>query len=164
VRDTLDAYRYQLDLEGFQVTRQIEPGPLRARVDPEAITRALINLLDNAVKYSKGSKEIDVVLRRQGDRALLSVKDRGIGIPPEEHERIFDLFYRVEDELVQRIKGSGLGLTLVRHIVEAHGGRVGVRSRPGEGSTFTIELPLGEGEVLEGGSGDSEGPGGEGRA
>jgi len=143
VRETLEAYRYQFDQQGVKVARQLEPGPLPARLDPEAMTQALINLLDNAIKYSNGSKEIEVTLRRQGDQALLSVRDRGIGIPPHEQERIFDLFYRVNNDVVQRVRGSGLGLTLVRQIVEAHGGRVEVKSRPGEGSVFTVVLPLG---------------------
>jgi len=144
VGDTLDAYRYQLDEQGIAVHRQLDPGPLTARCDPEAITRALLNLLDNAVKYSRGAQEIEVTLRRQGRSAFLAVRDHGAGIPPEEQERIFELFYRTNDAIVQGVKGSGLGLTLVKHIVAAHGGRVHLKSRPGEGSTFTIELPMAE--------------------
>jgi signal transduction histidine kinase len=111
-------------------------------LDPEAITRALLNLLDNAVKYSNGAPEIEVSLKRQGRSALLSVRDHGSGIPASEQERIFDLFYRGNDAIVQGVKGSGLGLTLVKHIVDAHGGRVHLKSKPGEGSMFTIELPV----------------------
>jgi signal transduction histidine kinase len=146
VRETLEAYHYQFDQQGLTVDRKLPSGPMPARFDPEAMTQALINLLDNAIKYSNGSKEIEVSLRREDEHALLSVRDRGIGIPHHEQERIFDLFYRVNDDAVQRVRGSGLGLTLVRHIVEAHGGRVEVKSRPGEGSTFTIVLPLGDGD------------------
>ncbi len=142
VNDTLDAYRYQLDAQGIRVTRLLEPGPLPARVDPEAITRALLNLLDNAVKYANGAEEIQVVLKRHGRHAHLSVHDRGIGIPAAEQQRIFDLFYRGSDGLAPGVKGSGLGLTLVKHIAEAHGGRVYVKSKVGEGSTFTIEIPV----------------------
>jgi signal transduction histidine kinase len=142
VTDTLEAYRYQFDAGGFVIERRIDPGPLTARVDPEAITRALLNLLDNAVKYSNGATDIAVSLRRHGRHAVLSVRDHGIGIPAAEQEHIFELFYRVEDGLVQGVKGSGLGLTLVKHIAEAHGGRVQVKSKPDAGSTFTIELPL----------------------
>jgi signal transduction histidine kinase len=144
VRQTLEAYRYQLDRAGFRVERAIDPGPLVAQVDPEAITQAFINLLDNAIKYSDGApqKEIQVTLARQGHKALLSVRDHGIGIPPGEERRIFELFYRGRDPRVAGVKGSGLGLTLVSHIMTAHGGRVNVRSHPGAGATFTLELPL----------------------
>jgi signal transduction histidine kinase len=145
VGETLDAYRYHLDEQGIAVIRHLDPGPLVARLDPEAITRALLNLLDNAVKYSNGAREIEVSLRQQGRSALLAVRDHGLGIPAGEQERIFDLFYRGNDLIVQQVKGSGLGLTLVQHIVAAHGGRVHLRSRPGEGSTFTIEMPVAEG-------------------
>jgi signal transduction histidine kinase len=144
VRQTLEAYRYQLDQQGFQLRKELDPGPLTVDLDEEAMTQAFINLLDNAVKYSNGAEQraIEVTLRRQGNRALLGVRDHGIGIPVGEEERIFDLFYRVNDTRVQGVKGSGLGLTLVRHIVVAHGGRVQARSRPGEGSTFVVDLPL----------------------
>ena len=81
-------------------------------------------------------------MRREGDRVLVSVADRGIGIPKAEQKRIFEKFYRVESSLVHTTKGSGLGLALVQHITEAHGGRVEVTSAPGEGSTFTLSLPV----------------------
>lgn len=144
VRQTLEAYNYQLDRAGFRLERAIDPGPLIAHLDPEAITQAFINLLDNAIKYSDGAphKEIQVSLTRQGHRALLSVRDHGIGIPPGEERRIFDLFYRGRDPRVAGVKGSGLGLTLVSHIVVAHGGRVQVKSHSGDGATFTLDLPL----------------------
>jgi signal transduction histidine kinase len=149
VRQTLEAYRYQLDQQGFRLVRDLDPGPLTVELDEEAMTQAFINLLDNAVKYSNGAeqKTIEVTLRRQGNRALLGVRDHGIGIPVGEEERIFDLFYRVNDTRVQGVKGSGLGLTLVRHIVVAHGGRVMARSRPGEGSTFVVDLPLADADL-----------------
>ena len=83
-----------------------------------------------------------MAVRREGDRVLLSVSDRGIGIPRAEQRRIFEKFYRVETSLVHTTKGSGLGLALVQHITEAHGGTVEVQSTPGEGSTFTLSLPV----------------------
>ena len=113
--------------------------------DGEALTQALLNLMDNAVKYSTDEKRIHVSLTREGDEAVIAVTDRGVGIAPSEQERIFEAFYRVERGLEHDIKGSGLGLALVRHIAIAHGGSVAVRSRPGEGSTFSLRLPLGDG-------------------
>jgi signal transduction histidine kinase len=111
-------------------------------LDPEALSQALINLLNNAIKYSPNQKAIAVSARREGGRVLVSVTDRGIGIPKSEQKRIFEKFYRVETSVVHTTKGSGLGLALVQHIAEAHGGRVEVTSAPGEGSTFTLSFPV----------------------
>jgi signal transduction histidine kinase len=104
----------------------------------------LTNLLDNAVKHSAAGRRIDVTIGRDGGFAFVSVADDGPGIPAAEQERIFEKFYRGGDGLVQDAPGSGLGLAIVKHVVEAHRGRVEVRSRPGAGSTFTIRLPIEE--------------------
>jgi signal transduction histidine kinase len=102
----------------------------------------LLNLVNNALKYSKDQKFIGVSLYRANGSVKLEVRDHGIGIPPAEQEKIFEKFYRCGDPLVHNIKGSGLGLSLVRHIVRAHGGDVQVESTPEKGSKFTIALPL----------------------
>jgi len=94
------------------------------------------------LKYSKDHKYIGVSLFRANGSVRLEVRDRGIGIPAKEQEKIFEKFYRCGDPLVHNIKGSGLGLSLVRHIARAHGGDVLVESAPDEGSKFTIALPL----------------------
>jgi signal transduction histidine kinase len=122
---------------------QVESGPdLMARVDAKALSQVIHNLLSNALKYSSDSKEIRVVVRQQGGQAAISIADRGIGIPESEQKRIFEKFYRSESELVHNTKGAGLGLAIADHIVRAHGGRIAVSSKPGEGSCFTIFLPL----------------------
>ena len=145
VRETLDAYRYQIEQNGFTFQEQIEDMLPPVRVDREAIARSLLNLVNNAVKYSPREKFLSVKLFRSGDEIKLQVADHGMGIPISEQSKIFEKFYRVGDPLVHNTKGSGLGLSLVRHIVQAHGGQVALESTPGKGSIFTIVLPLAPG-------------------
>jgi signal transduction histidine kinase len=142
VRNTLDSYRFQIEQQGFALEEQIEPGIPKVRVDREAIARALVNLVNNALKYSDNEKFLGVKLYREKSVLKLEVSDRGIGIDRHEHARIFEKFYRTCDPLVHNTKGSGLGLSLVRHITQAHGGEVEVESAPGRGSKFTMSLPL----------------------
>ena len=142
VRNTLDSYRFQIEQQGFALEEQIETGIPRVRVDREAIARALVNLVNNALKYSDNEKFLGVKLYREQSVLKLEVTDRGIGIERHEQDRIFEKFYRTCDPLVHNTKGSGLGLSLVRHITQAHGGEVEVESTPGRGSKFTLSLPL----------------------
>ncbi len=142
VRSTLDSYRFQIEQNGFAFEENICTDIPPVTVDREAIARSLLNLVNNALKYSKDQKYIGVSLYRANSRVNLEVRDRGIGIPPNEQEKIFEKFYRCGDPLVHNIKGSGLGLSLVRHIARAHGGDVLVESTPEKGSKFTIALPL----------------------
>jgi signal transduction histidine kinase len=142
VRDVVDAYRFPIEQQGFALEVEMADDLPEVEVDPEAISQALINLVNNAIKYSPDHKRIRIALRREKEHVLLSVSDRGIGIPKAEQRRIFEKFYRAESSLLHATKGSGLGLALVQHIVEAHGGRVDVESVPGQGSTFTLVLPV----------------------
>jgi signal transduction histidine kinase len=144
VRDVVESYRFAIEKLGFSIELEIADELPALALDPEALSQALINLLNNAIKYSPERKAITVSLRREADRVRLAVSDRGIGIPRAEQRRIFEKFYRVETSLVHTTKGSGLGLALVQHIAEAHGGHVEVESTPGEGSTFALSLPLPE--------------------
>jgi signal transduction histidine kinase len=140
---TLATFTVRLRDKGFDVSYQGPDEPLpEVEVDPNAIDRAVANLLDNAVKYSDGDRAIKVTLDRNNGDAIISVTDHGIGIPRDEQEKIFERFHRVSTGLVHDVKGSGLGLSLVRHIAESHGGTVSVESEVGSGSTFTIYLPL----------------------
>jgi signal transduction histidine kinase len=142
VRSTLESYRFEIEQNGFEFEQKIDNNLPPLTVDREAIARSLLNLVNNAVKYSAGKKYLGVHLYRRGGSVNLEVEDHGIGIPPKEQLKIFEKFYRVGDPLVHNTKGSGLGLALVRHIVQAHGGQVAVESAPGRGSKFIIILPL----------------------
>src|SRR5262245_21445613 len=142
VRNTVDTYRYQIEQQGFAFEQNIESGIPAVRVDREAIARALVNLLDNALKYSTEEKFLGVKLYQVNDVLKLEVVDRGIGITRREQSKIFEKFYRTGDPLVHNTRGSGLGLSLVRHVTHAHGGKVEVESTPGAGSKFTLSLPL----------------------
>jgi signal transduction histidine kinase len=140
---TLRTFEVRLRQEGFSIRIEGADTPLPpARIDQGAIAQSLSNLLDNAVKYSGGSRDVLVSLRREEDFIVISVHDHGIGIPRAEQRKIFDRFHRVSTGLVHDVKGSGLGLAIVRHIVRAHRGKVTVESRPDEGSTFSIPLPI----------------------
>lgn len=142
IEEVVEAYRFQVEQQGFVLEMEIADEIPELEIDKEALSQALLNLVHNAVKYSREEKRIRVSARQDGDRVLISVSDRGIGIAKNEQRKIFDKFYRAEDSLVHETKGSGLGLALVRHIVEAHGGEVLLESNPGRGSTFTLVLPL----------------------
>jgi len=141
VRNTLESYRYQIEQHGFTLEENVaEVPPLK--VDREAMARSLVNLVNNALKYSQDRKYIGVNLYRENGCVKLEVIDHGIGIPAGEQTKIFEKFYRVGDPLVHNTKGSGLGLSLVQHIARAHGGDIAVNSTPGAGSKFTIMLPV----------------------
>jgi signal transduction histidine kinase len=142
VHSTLESYRFQIQQNGFAFEENISGDIPPVKVDREAIARSLLNLVNNALKYSKDEKYIGVRLYRSNGSVNLEVQDHGIGIPANEQEKIFEKFYRCGDPLVHNVKGSGLGLSLVRHIARAHGGDVLVESAPEKGSKFTIALPL----------------------
>jgi two-component system, OmpR family, phosphate regulon sensor histidine kinase PhoR len=143
VADTLELFEPQLKQGGFTVDVDVPEGLPRASVDSQAITQCLINLVDNAIKYSRERKEIAIKVATDGNgRMRIRVTDHGIGVAPRDSERIFEKFTRADTGLVHNVKGSGLGLALVRHIARAHGGDVELTSVAGEGSTFTLVLPL----------------------
>jgi len=110
--------------------------------DEELIKRMLLNLLDNAVKYTPEGGEISLALARQNGNAEIVVRDTGIGIPATDQARVFDRFFRVDKARARALGGAGLGLSIAQWIVEVHGGEISVASAPGEGSTFTVLLPL----------------------
>jgi two-component system sensor histidine kinase BaeS len=118
--------------------------PLEAAVDAGAIQQALVNLLDNAIKFSPAGSTVETSLSNDEERRTwrIAVRDEGPGIAKAEQARIFERFYRPGDELRRETQGTGIGLSLVKAIAEAHGGSVSVDSEPGQGSRFTLTFPL----------------------
>jgi signal transduction histidine kinase len=133
---------YPLSQLGFTLTITSDGTDPVLRGDPEALTQAILNLLSNAMKYSGGARQIDIRIGTRGDDAFVDVVDHGIGIPKDDHSRIFERFHRVQSAETAGIAGTGLGLALALHAVEAHRGRIAVESDPGRGSTFSVRIPL----------------------
>lgn len=145
VQAAVRTIQYPLTQQGFVLDLSVCEGIPPVAVDRDALQQAILNLLTNAMKYSGEHREIGLRLCAENGTALIQVVDRGIGIPDKEQSRIFEKFYRVPIPENREISGTGLGLSLVAHIAEAHGGSVQVKSLPGEGSTFSILLPLNAG-------------------
>jgi len=142
IRDTLESYRYHLEKKGFSIKENIATDLPEMNFDREAVASILVNFLSNAMKFSPKDKEVTIRLFKKNENAVLQIADKGIGISPREISRIFKRFYRSKHEIVSESRGSGLGLTLVKHITEAHGGRIEVESEPGKGSIFSVILPF----------------------
>lgn len=140
VTQSVQSYREYLSAQGREVELAADAELPPVRFDSEALANAVINLVDNAAKYSQAPTGIRVRVRGRGSSVTIEVSDEGAGIPPEEQERIFERFYRAAGQT--RAGGYGIGLFLVRDIMQAHGGRVEVDSEPGCGSTFRLVLPV----------------------
>jgi signal transduction histidine kinase len=143
VAAVIDEFRLEAERRNFQVEVTTPGTAVPIRADDEALSCALWNLLDNAVKYSPGCATVWVSVATRDTGAEIAVRDRGIGIVAADRDRIFQKFVRGEGAGGLGVEGSGIGLAMARQIVEAHGGRLDLDSEPGEGSTFTIRLPRG---------------------
>ena len=141
IEDVLAGYRYQIINSGFDIQTNIQPDLPPVLIDRDAMAQAISNLLDNAIKYSGEVKQLSITAETVGSDLSIEIADHGIGIPRAEQTKIFEKFYRVGNGLVHDVKGSGLGLSLVKHIIEAHKGTISVESDVGKGSRFTILLP-----------------------
>lgn len=141
VSETLDFYKFHIENNGFKLGIELSPADLQINADKEAVTEALINLLDNAIKYSEEEKSINVRTGESDGHRLLEVSDHGLGIASDEHNKIFEKFYRIQNDNTIGKPGSGLGLTLVKYIMDAHNGQIDMSSTPGTGSSFTLRFP-----------------------
>ena len=141
VNEALDRNRLAAEAKSIVLQAQVHySGELYA--DPELLGTALHNLVENAVRYSPEKTRVDLLVEREGDTLNISVTDQGAGIPEEEQARIFERFYRVDAARSRQTGGTGLGLSIVKHVMGQHGGQVSVQSVPGQGSTFTLSLPI----------------------
>ena len=142
IENVLSSYRYQIRNSGFDVQTNIKPDLPSVLIDRDAMAQAISNLVDNAIKYSGEVKQLSITVETGRYDLSIEIADRGIGISRAEQVKIFEKFYRVGNGLVHDVKGSGLGLSLVKHIIEAHKGTISVESEEGKGSVFRILLPL----------------------
>jgi two-component system phosphate regulon sensor histidine kinase PhoR len=140
---TVSRFQPRAMKEGITLSLEIKGDIPPLKVDVNYIDQVISNLIDNAIKYTPSGGKIDVIVEDLGKDIRVSVKDTGIGIPKEDLPRIFERFYRGDKSRSLSLGGVGLGLSIVKHIVEAHGGRVGVESEIGKGSTFYFTLPKG---------------------
>ncbi|MEZ4366321.1 MAG: HAMP domain-containing sensor histidine kinase [Kofleriaceae bacterium] len=141
VERALELSRHRQQQAGLTVHATIEAGLPPVSLDANAYTLAVLNLVDNAIKYAPDGERIEVALARRDDRLELTVRDFGPGIEAEEHGKIFERFYRARAVRLRPIRGSGIGLALVDHIARAHRGGVSVESEPGQGATFRLWIP-----------------------
>jgi signal transduction histidine kinase len=144
VRGIVAEFETRVAPQGFRVELRALEGDLRIQADRDALTRAIWNLLDNALKYSAECRVIWVDLRKEGGRVAIAVRDQGLGIPAREREAIFDRFVRGAESKARHIAGTGIGLAMVKTIVQAHGGEIRLASEPGQGSQFTMVLRAAE--------------------
>jgi signal transduction histidine kinase len=142
-RDAVEGLRPGFPPE-IQLDLHLPPSLPRVLGDPERVRQVIVNLVENAAKYSPGGGRIDVMVTAEGDVVKFAVRDEGLGIPHNEQARVFEKFYRLDAGMRRGVGGSGLGLFIARELVELMGGRMWVRSQPGVGSTFSFELPLAE--------------------
>jgi two-component system phosphate regulon sensor histidine kinase PhoR len=147
VEPAIEMYRHRAEEAGVRLEFDADPDLPAVLADGDAITLLLINLVDNALKYGVGTDVIGVTVRGDAKHVVLEVLDRGAGIPAHHLKRIFDRFYRYQasDLETHGHRGSGIGLSLVRHIARAHGGLVSVTSTPGVETRFTIRFPAAKG-------------------
>ena len=141
VARALDLSRHRLEQAGMELETDIAPDLPRLRLDESAVTVAVLNLVDNAIKYAADGKRIAVGLARQGGGVELTVRDFGPGVAEAERTQVFERFFRSPSVRLKPVRGSGIGLALVHHIAQAHGGRIEVDGAQGGGAVFRLWIP-----------------------
>lgn len=139
---TVEQLRLLAEDKGVSLVSDVEGGGVEVEGDPARLKQIVVNLLDNAIKYTPPDGKVEAKVRRNGSFAILEVKDGGIGIPAEALPHVFERFYRVDKARSRSVGGTGLGLAIVKSICTAHGGDVTVESREGRGSMFQVKLPI----------------------
>jgi CheY-like chemotaxis protein/two-component sensor histidine kinase len=151
VQSAVETSRPLIERARHSLTVTLPPEPLAVEADPVRLAQVIANLLNNAAKYTEEEGHIQLTAAAEGDKAVVSVRDDGLGIPPNMLPRVFDLFAQVDQTLQRAQGGLGIGLALVRSLVELHGGRVEARSEgAGRGSEFVVRLPLAPGSHARG--------------
>jgi signal transduction histidine kinase len=139
--NVVSLFKKQASGKKFAMESEISHEMPKISVDKEAVSRALLNLLDNALKYSGENPKVIIRAWSDEKNVFLEVQDNGRGINKEEQRKVFEKFYRTDDVYESKVKGSGIGLNLVAHIVKGHGGEVALESDVGKGTKVTIKLP-----------------------
>ncbi|MCE7857573.1 MAG: sensor histidine kinase [Ignavibacteria bacterium CHB3] len=136
------SYKFHLEQKGFSFNIIKDESIPIIKIDEEAVSESIVNLVDNAVKYSNEKKEITIRTGMESNFAFVEVEDKGICIPEKDQKKVFEKFFRVSSGDVHNVKGSGLGLSIVKHIVDAHKGKIELYSEVGKGSKFRLLFPL----------------------
>jgi signal transduction histidine kinase len=142
IAEVIDSYRPQAVNKQISIDVVIADGMETVEVDRTLIRQAVANILDNAIRYTPAEGQVSIRVTQENDLQLIAIKDTGVGIAPTDQARLFEKFYRARRREGDRETGLGLGLAIVKSIVEQHGGQISVESRLGEGSTFTLEIPI----------------------
>jgi two-component system phosphate regulon sensor histidine kinase PhoR len=149
VKAAIEAFEPQLIHSEGKLDVRIEDNLPMVEADQQAMVDAILNLLTNALRYGGKEKRIEVRVAARDGKVGIAVEDHGIGIDPKDQKRIFERFYRADERYSRAVGGTGLGLAIARHVITGHGGTIEVRSKLGEGSTFTIFLPVAAGRAPE---------------
>lgn len=144
VEETVNAMRPRIEGAGFKLRLKCPAEAVFLDIDRDAVKQVLVNLVDNALKYSPEDKEIDIQVAVRPGEVEVEVSDRGIGIDPGQIDRIFETFYRAPEAVLVNPKGVGIGLKIVKHVMDAHHGTIRVEGRPPRGSTFRLIFPKGQ--------------------